>query len=283
MQQAHNEILTKWVGGNLATAPMPSTFATGGIVTLDLDVIDRHRAILAPDPPMKPFDSSVKWVESGPGPVLDDLGSAVLMVRVGLAYNALSSQLRATKAAESLTGAANMSFILSSLVTTAALTNEALQLARSGMQTLRRFSERIGARKELAEQVGKLLSGKHPATGILSRARNKLGFHWDEDIIANSVRDFGRNKNIVWFELDSEGARVDRLSADVLAHALIPEANESGEAASQQEAIRAALGHLSDATNHVMEFFTACSYGYMLECRASKTRERGPSSTEVDT
>jgi hypothetical protein len=274
MRAAYQRIFREWTSAGLPTLPVPKTFFVGGDVTLDLHVVDRHRILVAPDPPIKPFESSARWVESGPSPIIDDLSSAVLMVRVGLAYNALTAQFRATKAAETLEGAARMAFILTSLVNTAALTNEALRVARSGMFTLRRYAEAIGAKTELLERMGKLLAGRHPAAEVLARARNKLGFHWDEPVVEQAVREFGRNKNLVWFEMGLDGIRVERLAADVLAHTLIPQANESADSSTQQATIREALEHVNDALNLVIEFFTACTYGYLLECRASRTRER---------
>jgi hypothetical protein len=274
MGTARDRALAQWIRMGLPIADAPQGFTISDVI-LHVAIIERQRSLVAPDPPAKPYASSAVWYETSPSPILDDISTAVLMVRVGMANNALTANMRGAEAAKTLDGAAKMAAILSTLVTAAALTYEAIQLARPHMPALRRLAERIGAKPVLFERVGLLWSGKHAAAPLLTRARNKLGFHWDEDIVEPSVRDFGRNKTLVWLELDAKDVRVDRLAADVLAHALIPEANESQDVATQQAAVTKALTDVSGAMDIVIEFFTACTYGYMLDSYAR--RQQRPS------
>jgi hypothetical protein len=79
----------------------------------------------------------------------------------------------------------------------------------------------------LLECIGQLCAGKHPSAEILDRARNRLGFHWDAEAVQPIVRAFRRNSSLVRFEQNADKHSVHHLAADVLALALIPEADES--------------------------------------------------------
>jgi len=269
VRKAHTAILSQWVGQRLPTIELPRDWAVDGDVLIDVLLVDRHRGMIAPDPALKPFPTSARWVETSPSPILDDLATAVLMVRIGMANNALTAQFRSAKAADDLEGASRMAFSLAMLVNTAALTNEAIQLMRSGMPTLRRLALAMNAKPELLDRVGSLMSGRHEAAAVLARARNKLGFHWDEDVVAASVCEYGRNRNLVWVENARDDVRVDRLAVDVLTHALIPESDQLDTTA-QQQAVSRTINVLSEAMNIVLEFVAVCTFGYLRESRADR-------------
>src|SRR5260370_3475443 len=180
------------------------------------------------DPPQEPMEGTNMWIASGPAALLNDGRLAVLVVRLGMAANALTVQVRGMEDNERRKGATRMQNAVCSLVSSAAVTHEATKLIQEGMQDFRELASAAGARDDLLDEIGKLCGGRHPATKILDRARNNLGFHWDHDVVAKSVREYGKNARIIWIETADNGPPVFRLAADVLAHALIPEA--SGEA-----------------------------------------------------
>ena len=107
------------------------------------------------------------------------------------------------------------------MVTTAALMYEALKFCRdkATKALLDEHARRRGAAKELLDGVEQLVDGSHPAARFLGRARNKLGFHWDEKEVRASVREYGKNDALVWLERSGDDA-VHRLASEVLAHAL---------------------------------------------------------------
>lgn len=224
------------------------------------------------DPPMKPIKGSTQWIESGPRPILDDPDLATLIVRIGMATNALTAQINAgTDASRARRGVAKARDILSSLVTTCALTNEALAVARSGMAVLRPLARRAGAKDSLLERVGQLCAGKHPANSLLHRARNNVGFHWDADVIGQSVREYGKNRKIVWLESEPDFRETThRLAFETLAHALFP----SPEGGPSETTISAALADVSGAMDLIIEFFTASTYGYLKTVGADQ-KKRG--------
>ena len=51
------------------------------------------------DPPVRPIDDSDRWFETGPEPIWNDEKTAVLMVRVGMAQNALVAEMDASSLA----------------------------------------------------------------------------------------------------------------------------------------------------------------------------------------
>jgi hypothetical protein len=228
------------------------------------------------DPPMEPLAGSARWFESGPEPIVNNLNLAVLIVRIGMASNALSAQLHAGADASRRRGAARMRDSLLSFVTTAAFTNEAIRLAREQMSTLGPLAARAGAERDLLDAVSKLCAGKHPSAQVLKHARNKVGFHWDQDLITRSVREYGRNQKVVWVESDAQFHPVHRLAAEVLGHALFPEAVSQSEQGKRHEGFRDAMSQVREAMRVIIKFFTACVYGYMELCDATRRTRVAP-------
>lgn len=218
------------------------------------------------DPPVRPIDDSDQWFETGPEPIWNDETMAVLMVRVGMAQNALVAEMDAAALAIAgvRTGARRMRLSLTRLVSTAALVFEAARLAKENMAELRCLatSGHSQPRSGLLDEIGQLCAGKHPASAVITRARKKVGFHWDADEIRASVVEWGKNAQLVWLEACGDEVPLHRLSSDVLAHVLFPDTDSPDPAASQRAA-RVAMDHLSQSINLIAEFFTAATYGYL--------------------
>lgn len=219
------------------------------------------------DPPMKPDKDSIRWFESSPDPIERDLATSVLVARVGMASNSLTAQFHAARDASRRTGVPALMQqrdIVLAFMLTAALTNEAIRLARENMSTLRRLAVRGGAPNRLLEDIGRLCGGQHPACQSLARARNKLAFHWDEELVAESVREFARNKKIVWFEAAQDDVPIYTFGFSVLNQAMFPGISE-GDVEAQKTAIRAAMDDIAAAVDLITEFFTAANFGFMHE------------------
>lgn len=228
------------------------------------------------DPAIRPMDDSDSWYESGPEPIWDDQQAAILMVRIGMAQNALVAEMEMASLVISgiHTNVRRVRSSLSRLVMTAALVSEATKLAQQNMRELRRLA--LSAHKQpragLLEEIGQLCAGKHSASQVIERARNKVGFHWDADEIGDSVVEFGKNAQIVWLEAAGEHFLVHRLSSDVLARVLFPETDTPNLEANQRVG-RRAMEQFSEAINLIVEFFTAATYGY-LKIAGARRRER---------
>ena len=217
------------------------------------------------DPPVLPMSDSDRWYVTGPEPIWNDEKTAALMVRVGMAQNALVAEMDAASLAIAgvPTGARRMRLSLTRLVTSAALVFEAARLAKENMAELRRLATSGRApRPGLLDEIGQLCAGKHPASGVITRARKKVGFHWDAAEIGASVAEWGKNAQLIWLEARSDEVPLHRLASDVLAHVLFPETNTPDPVENQRAAAQA-MAHLSEAIGLIVEIFTAATYGYL--------------------
>ena len=226
------------------------------------------------DPPMLPNPDAAHWVETGPEPIRRDPEMAAIIVRLGLAANALAVQIGAGyDAGQMPEGVVKLRANLAPLSAAAAFTYEAKRLAHRYMGQLRPLVMRAGGTEELLEAMGQLIAGKHPAEALLQRARNSLAFHWDyeDDIVGDIVRDFGRNETVIWVEEtapDEETAlaeTVHRLACEVLAHGLLPEAGAQRDQEAQRVQADRAIEPVIDAMRLLGRFFTVAVVRYLKE------------------
>jgi hypothetical protein len=222
------------------------------------------------DPPMTPSRGTAIWYETGPEPIQLDETEAALIVAIGLARNALGAQLQAGAIAQERQGPSRMRDILSSLVTASAFAHEAMVLTNKNTQQLRVLARIAANSEEKTEQVeyfigkmGALCGGSHPACGLLKRARNQLGFHWDVKVIVPIVREYAKNETIIWHEADDTSNPVYRLALDVLVQSLLPEAVTQTDLSSANDALKTGLAHVDEALRIIIGFFTVCIYGYI--------------------
>jgi hypothetical protein len=82
------------------------------------------------DPPITPQDGTTVWFETPPSVITDDPQLAALMVRVGMAANALNAQLDAVRHLAAEPGARRNRSVLAALVNSAAIINESLRLTQ---------------------------------------------------------------------------------------------------------------------------------------------------------
>jgi hypothetical protein len=129
-------------------------------------------------PAVRAIDDSDHWFETGPELIWNDEKIAVLMVRVGMAQNALVGEMDTASLAITgvRTGARRLRLSLTRLVSSAALVFEAARLAKDNMRELRRLAT-SAHRPISSSNPGRVCAGKHPASAIITRARNKVGFH----------------------------------------------------------------------------------------------------------
>ena len=226
-----------------------------------------------PDPPMAPSPGASRWYESGPEPIIADETTARMMVRVGLAFNAFVVQMEASRVVRTEPDQDHyfQRRAIGGLLITCGVVVEALRLVRGCMGPLRQFASKAGAEPRLLDAIGRLCAGNHPAAPFITRVRQTMAFHFDEEPIADAVRSYGRNQRIVWLE-SKDDRPLHTLSSGVLGHSLFPGAADAGE-----EALRAAaremFENLEAAINLLTEFMTAATYGY-LESIGAERRSR---------
>ena len=117
--------------------------------------------------------------------------------------------------------------------------------------------------------MGTLLREKHPASGVLKRARNSLGFHWDyeDKFLGPIIGEFAKNEMIIWVEEVPSPKRdtVHRLASEVLAHAVLPEVSLQSDPSEQFKSGKSAIADVIDAMNIIAEYFTAVVVAYLRE------------------
>jgi hypothetical protein len=216
-----------------------------------------------PDPAVEPMVDSEYWYQSGPEPIQEDLPGAVLMVRIGMALNALVAELDVTTLVFGglPTHSRQVRATLSRVVTTAALVSEATKLASENLRELRPLAVAAGAPPDLLQRIGQLCGGKHPASKVIEVARNKVGFHWDSERIKNSVLGFGNNPQLVWLEGGGEHVPLHRLASDVMGLVLFPDTN-TPDIETYEKTLKQALSEIVDATNLIIEFFLAVTFAF---------------------
>jgi hypothetical protein len=166
------------------------------------------------------------------------------------------------------------------LTSTAATTREAVMLAKDNLTQLQELALQGEASQELLDAISQLCDGEHPAADILRRARNKVGFHWDEKELTPVLRKFGKHQKIVWLESDGN-MMVNRLAFAVLAQVLLRDAAVHSEPKEIEEAIKTGVSHVTDAIDLILTFFAKSTFGYLLSIGV-EVRSRAPSSPDAE-
>jgi hypothetical protein len=223
-------------------------------------------------PAMRRSPGSVLWYESGPEPITADPKLATVIVKVGLAINAIHSVVFGSKSAsEHARRATSRRDAVAYWVTAAAFLKEATELASKEMKLLRPLALRAGMKPALVDQVVRLCHGDHKAWATLRLARKKIGFHWDDNIIGPAVMAFANHSRIVWVELERNSHPVHTLAFTVLVDAIFP---CSAEADTDLERFDAEMDESTDALTQALEliarFFHASTRGYLKQIGATR-------------
>jgi len=220
---------------------------------------------------MDPLPKSSWWVRAPLATVNADPEQAVLVVRLGLAVNALRAQHRWTASLARASTAVEQSDFLLSFVTAASITREALNILTGTGPTpgearrVRELATAAGVAPALSAKLGQLMGGGHRASTVLTRVRNQLGFHWDPTLLGTAIVD-AANDPVVWEEgrTRSVGESVYRLASDTLANAILP-----GMSTLSDEEARLrfadALRDVVDAMDTVAEYFSLAIAGYLMD------------------
>jgi hypothetical protein len=217
-----------------------------------------------------------KWLESESAQLLADEKTTTLMLRIGLARNSLATQLTFAEKSHGQAGysATELRDSLCSQVFVAALTFEATGLASKNLPLLTKLvlatadPSKPNELDDLVRRVDDLCKGKDPASNFLMRARNKLGFHWDEKPIRNALKQHvAARPRVIFAEFDSKGRPVYRLAIDVLAKALFPQLQPGSEA----EEVERIQTDIMRAVELLREFFERALLGFFKQFPAPQT------------
>ena len=228
---------------------------------------------------MQPNPDSEAWLETDSAVVTADQDAAPLMVRLGLAINALRAQQRWSVSLLSGSGVVNANDFAQSLVIALSYPCEALNILTGtnrhpgNSREVRALAQRQDVPPALLAKMGQLMGAGHAASPLFARARNRLGFHWDPELLRPELAGVA-NDPVIWLEgrATVEGAMVYTFAADVLLNALLPGVgSQSPEDASER--IRQASAAITDAMDCITTYFGSAMAGY-LSVRGVRQRER---------
>jgi hypothetical protein len=235
------------------------------------------------DPPMEPLDGSVWWLSSEANVITRDSQTATLVIRLELALNALEALPRGAvhdARYKDQSPVERMRGVFLALLTYGGFVREAVNILTgtggknpSPMQLgqLERVTELArmdGVSPELDKTIRQICGGSHPACSVLTTLRNKVGFHWDPELLHASVLDFARNGTIVWAEAPEQPPEslVHRLAIDVAANALFPDSKTELSAEERerhmQQRITTSLNAVDEAAQAIIRFFSHAVKGY---------------------
>jgi hypothetical protein len=167
--------------------------------------------------------------------------------------------------------------LISAFATNCAFTTEAIRLASEQMSVLRPLAKAGGASEAFLSAIGRICGRKHPASQFLVRARNKVGFHWDPDVVRASVADFATNEILVWVERGDDDETVMRMGTEVLSHALFPDLAHEADEQKKHRAVSDAMEKVLDASGQIREFFIAAIVGFLkANGVVERTSKKGP-------
>jgi hypothetical protein len=206
-------------------------------------------------PPLEPIPGSKFWASSPSDVLVANLEDALLVVRLGCAANALVSQRRFAAAAAKADGIAAARDLSAAMVISSGVTKEALKLIEANHQRVIDWSTVAGVPPEVLKEFSELRNGTHPASKLLTRIRNKLGFHFDPEVLRQALTELAEHESVIWVETGQLTAAelVHRLSSDAILTAIAPEPEEfkvwspDERKRAGQERVRQALAVIGDA------------------------------------
>lgn len=216
------------------------------------------------------------WRLSAPKESLtSDADDAVLMLRLGIAVNAMRSAQRFYDVCKDLPGPAGERDRLWAFLVALGFLHEAIQnVLRADYPTIAEYARAAGASDELAKEAASLLSGKNELGRILTRMRNTLIFHWDRAPIQRFAQAFDPDE-VAWADGVgvTSGEAVYRAAADAVADSIFPD--EPGSRTTSEETgdrIRELMREVLRATRHVFSFFDLAIAGFLRGQKAKLTR-----------
>jgi hypothetical protein len=238
---------------------------------------------------MNPTQGAVQWIETDATP-LTDRSEAILVLRLGVAVNALRAQHRFTEAVRGVqqVGPARRREGLWAFLQALAFLKEALKIVKTadGRPTLesgivRRLAEAGQASRAVLESMDKIERDRHVASPIIARARDKVAFHWDRDIFSQWIDDVGATSNpLIWVEGSTPEEAVYRAAADAIEHGVLTsELVISYGGGDRDAAFDQLVPGIGGAIECVMRYYDAAIAGFLVQHGAT-LRKRSEASTK---
>ena len=207
-----------------------------------------------------------RWkIEAPRSSLSDDLDTGTLVLRLGIAVNAIRAAQRFYAAADAPGPGGERDRFWAFLIA-AGFLNEALQVLRPSFPRVRALAEAGGVASSDIRNASELLSGRRPINQLLDHLRNRLVFHWDDGPIREFAARYSR-ETVVWGEGvgDSNGEMLYRASADSLCNSVLPDEPDRDVPPVNEglERVRNLIREVTAATRSVLGVFEHAITGYL--------------------
>ncbi|UVT22266.1 MAG: hypothetical protein H8K03_10400 [Nitrospira sp.] len=191
-----------------------------------------------------------------------NIDDCTLALRLGIAVNALEASQRFYLFVKDADGPAGDRDRLWAFLVAVGFIHEAIQLLRSHFPRVRNLARVGGADDETLMSASQLLGGNLSVSRPISRMRNKLIFHWDDNVIRTYVTKFSSDR-VTWASGvgDTQGETVFTAAADALINSVLPD--EPG-ADAERDAVRlkAFVNDIPPTTKLLIQLFQQAIMGH---------------------
>lgn len=222
-------------------------------------------------------DRHRRWkVEATKSSLTDDVETATLVLRLGIAVNAIRAAQRFYYTAKDAPGPGGERDRVWAFLIAVGFLVEAIGLLRPKFPQVGLLAQAGGASDDLIRNASALLSGRLPVNRVLDRMRNSLIFHWDEDPIREFVKRYTKDK-VLWAEGigDTQGEMIYGVAADSLTNSILPDEPNAIEPESTERSLERLKDLMVDvvaATKSLTAFFDCAIRGHLLQTGAMGTQ-----------
>lgn len=201
--------------------------------------------------------------------ITTNVDDSTLALQMGIAANAIGAAQRFYFFVKDASGPAGERDRLWAFLIAIGFIHEAVQVLRPNFPRIRDLARVGGVSEDSITCSGQLLSGRHPLSRTIDHMRNKLIFHWDEDVIREYVIRFTA-ENVSWAEGigKAQGELMFRASADALTNSVLPDEPNTTEQRNI-ERLRALVQDIGPVMKTLIEVFNGAIMGHL---KAHKTR-----------
>lgn len=141
--------------------------------------------------------------------------------------------------------------------------HEALQIVRPNFPRIRDLARLGGVSEESITTAGQLLSGRLPLNRTIDRMRNKLIFHWDDDLVREYTNAFSKDE-VTWAEGvgHTQGESVFTAAANALTNSVLPDEPNATEERNV-ERVRELVEQIPPTTAVIVEILQRAIMGHL--------------------
>lgn len=188
---------------------------------------------------------------------------STLALRMGIAVNAIGAAQRFYWFVKDAPGPAGERDRLWAFLLAIGFIHEALQIVRPNFPRIRDLARLGGVSEESITTAGQLLSGRLPLNRTIDRMRNKLIFHWDDDLVREYINAFSKDE-VTWAEGvgHTQGESVFTAAANALTNSVLPDEPNATEERNG-ERVRELVQQIPPTTAVIVEILQRAIMGHL--------------------